>query len=215
MVSRIACGSAMRPRPNSPHAISPSSGPTNSMPSAFSVARLRRVAGCSHMRTFMAGAASTRLSAASSTAVARSSASPCAILARRSAVAGATTIKSASRDRRICPISASSLRSNRSVKAFSSVSTESESGVTNSAPPLGEDRAHGGAPLLQAAHQLEALIGGDAAADDQQDALALHCSSLRSSCAAQAGHPRSSPSLAVTPRGGYWIARSSRAMTMK
>ena len=41
---------------------------------------------------------------------------------------------------------------------------------------FGQDRAHGGAPLLQAAHELEALIGGDAAADDQQDALALHCS---------------------------------------
>ena len=55
----------------------------------------------------------------------------------------------------------------------------SESGVTNSAPPLGQDRAHGGAALLQAAHQLEALIGGDAAADDQQDALALHLITLR------------------------------------
>ncbi len=37
-----------------------------------------------------------------------------------------------------------------------------------------QDRAHRRAPLLQAAHELEALIGGDAAADDQQDALALH-----------------------------------------
>ncbi len=37
-----------------------------------------------------------------------------------------------------------------------------------------QDGAHGSAPLLQAAHELEALIGGDAAADDQQDALALH-----------------------------------------
>ena len=148
------------------------------MPSALSVARLRCVAGCSHMRTFIAGAASTCLSAASSTAVARSSARPCAILARRSAVAGATTIKSASRDRRICPISASSLRSKRSVKTFSSVSTESESGVTNSAPPRVRIARTRRAPLLQAAHQFEALIGGDAAADDQEDALALHVVSL-------------------------------------
>ena len=145
------------------------------------VATFRLVAACSHMRTFMAGAASTRLSVASSTAVARSSARPCAILARRSAVAGATTIRSASRDRRICPISASSLRSKRSVKTFSSESTESDSGVTNSAPPRGHDRAHRRAPLLQAADEIEALIGGDAAADDEQDALVLHFrpSSLR------------------------------------
>ncbi len=41
-----------------------------------------------------------------------------------------------------------------------------------------QDRAHARAPLLQAAHQFEALIGGDAAADDQEDALALHVVSL-------------------------------------
>ena len=39
---------------------------------------------------------------------------------------------------------------------------------------FGDDGAHGRAPLLQAAHELEALIGGDAAADDQEDALAVH-----------------------------------------
>ena len=43
---------------------------------------------------------------------------------------------------------------------------------------FGQDRAHGRAPLLQAAHELEALIGGDAAADDQEDALAVACLSL-------------------------------------
>ena len=60
------------------------------------------------------------------------------------------------------------------MKTFSSESTESDSGVTNSAPPRGQNRAHARAPLLQAAHEIEALIGGDAAADDEQDALALH-----------------------------------------
>ena len=118
------------------------------------------------------------------------SASPCAILARRSAVAGATTTRSASRERRIWPISASSLRSKSSVKVFSSVSTESESGVMNSAPPFVRIARTRSAPLLQAAHEIEALIGGDAAADDQEDALAVHvCSHSRSSCPAQAGHP--------------------------
>ena len=46
-----------------------------------------------HMRTFIAGAISTGLSVASSAVEARSSARPCAILAMRSAVAGATTTK--------------------------------------------------------------------------------------------------------------------------
>jgi hypothetical protein len=34
--------------------------------------------------------------------------------------------------------------------------------------------AHRCAPLLQAAHAIAAIIGGDAAADDEQDPLALH-----------------------------------------
>jgi hypothetical protein len=136
MAPMISPGSAMRPSPYSPQAISPSLGPTNAMPSSPSRATFRLVAACCHMRTFMAGAASTFLSVASSTAVARSSARPCAILARRSAVAGATTTRSASRDSRMCPISTPSLRSKRSVNAFSSDSTESDRGVTKSAPPL-------------------------------------------------------------------------------
>ena len=40
-------------------AISPAFGPTTATPSAASRARLRRVAGCSHMRGFIAGAIST------------------------------------------------------------------------------------------------------------------------------------------------------------
>src|SRR3546814_3321371 len=74
---------------------------------------LRCVAACSHIRTFIAGAASTGLSVASSSVVARSSACPVAIFASRSAVAGATTTRSASRESWICPISTSSLRSKR------------------------------------------------------------------------------------------------------
>ena len=54
---------------------------------------MRRVAAFSHMRGFMAGATNTGLSVASSTHDARSSAWPPAILASRSAVAGATTIE--------------------------------------------------------------------------------------------------------------------------
>ena len=47
----------------------------------------------SHIRQFIAGAAIAGLSEASSSVEARSLARPCAALARRSAVAGATTIK--------------------------------------------------------------------------------------------------------------------------
>src|SRR3546814_13109749 len=61
MAARISCGSAMRPKPYSPQAMSPSFGPTVITPRVFNVARLVRVASCSHMRTFIAGAASTGL----------------------------------------------------------------------------------------------------------------------------------------------------------
>ena len=173
IAATIACGSAMRPGPYSPHAISPSSGPTKRF-------RRRSVATLRSSPDAATSAHSWRAPRAPACRwqAARSgrdrSARPCAILARRSAVAGATTTRSASRDSRICPISASSLRSKSSVKTFSPVSTESESGVTNCGAALGQDRAHRGAPLLQAAHEIEALIGGDAAADDQEDALAVH-----------------------------------------
>ena len=68
----------------------------------------------SHIRTFIAGAISTFLSVASRAVEARSLASPFASLAIRSAVAGATTTRSALRDSWIWPISASSVRLNRS-----------------------------------------------------------------------------------------------------
>ena len=110
----MAGGSDIRPGPYSPQAMSPSSGPTTSTPSRSSVLRFRCVAGCSHIRTFMAGAISTRLSVAISRVEARSSACPFAIFAIRSAVAGATTTRSAERESWICPISASSVRSKSS-----------------------------------------------------------------------------------------------------
>ena len=62
-----------------------------------------------------AGTASTGLSVASSSVVARSSAMPAAILASRSAVAGQTTTRSASRLSWIWPISASFFKSHKVV----------------------------------------------------------------------------------------------------
>ena len=96
MAATISGTSAMRPGPLSPSASGPSLGPTKATPSASSRARLRSVAGCRHIRVFIAGATSTGLSAAISVEVARSSAMPWAILAMMSAVAGATTTMSAS-----------------------------------------------------------------------------------------------------------------------
>ncbi len=114
MASKMAGGSARRPGPNSPQAIGPSSGPTKRTPSPCRVFRFRWVAAFSHIRTFIAGAISTGLSVASRVVEARSSARPLAALAIRSAVAGATTIRSAERDSSIWPISASSVSENRS-----------------------------------------------------------------------------------------------------
>ncbi len=114
MAAKIVSGSAIRPGPYSPQAMAPSSGPTMETPSCFKVARFRWVAGCSHMRTFMAGAISTALSVASRVVEARSSAWPLAALAIRSAVAGATTTRSAERDSSMWPISCSSVRENSS-----------------------------------------------------------------------------------------------------
>ena len=92
---QIAAGSGRRPGPKSPQAIGPASGSSTSTPKLVSSAMLRRVAGCSHILTFIAGTASTGLSVASSSVVARSSATPAAILASRSALAGQTTTRSA------------------------------------------------------------------------------------------------------------------------
>ena len=94
--------------------MSPSSGPTKRTPRALSVARFAWVAGCCHIRTFIAGAASVSLSVASSTVAARSSARPWAILARKFALAGATTTRSAARDSSMWPISLSSVSENSS-----------------------------------------------------------------------------------------------------
>jgi hypothetical protein len=85
------------------------------MPSFLSVSTLRRVAGWDHIAGFIAGAISTGLLVASSTVEARSPARPFAIFAIRSAVAGATQIKSQSRASLMWPTSCSSSRENRSV----------------------------------------------------------------------------------------------------
>ena len=98
----ISAASDIRPTPASlDSAISPALGPIIWTPSRRSCSTLRRVAALFHIRGFIAGASRIGRSAASRIALARSSAWPCAIFAIRSAVAGATTIRSHSRARRI------------------------------------------------------------------------------------------------------------------
>ena len=73
----------------------PSAGSTTSTPRERSVATLARVAACSHISVCIAGAITTGQRAVSRVLVSRSSARPWAALASRSAVAGATTTRSA------------------------------------------------------------------------------------------------------------------------
>ena len=67
MAATISSGSDMRPGPCSLQAMAPSLGPMKVTPRFFSVSTLATVAACVHMRTFIAGAASTGLSVASNT----------------------------------------------------------------------------------------------------------------------------------------------------
>ncbi len=71
-------------------------------PRRRSVATFSWVAGCSHISVCIAGAKTTGQRAVSSVFVSRSSASPWAALASMSAVAGATTTRSAPWPMRTC-----------------------------------------------------------------------------------------------------------------
>ena len=88
-------GSDIRPRPDSPSASSPSSGPINSTSLSSRVRTFACVAGCAHMRWFIAGATSTGPRCASAASVRTLSAIPCASFASVFAVHGATTSRSA------------------------------------------------------------------------------------------------------------------------
>src|SRR5690606_29344839 len=103
----MSSGSAMRPGPDSPSASGPSTGPTTSAPRSRSRAMLACVAGCSHMRWFIAGASASGAVVARHRVVTRLSANPLASLARVLAVAGATSTRVAQRASSIWPIAAS------------------------------------------------------------------------------------------------------------
>ncbi len=94
--AKIASGSLIRPIPSSPSASSPASGPISSTPRAHNVSTLARVAGCSHIRTFIAGATRNGPRNASASWVSTLSASPLASFASVFAESGAITSRSAS-----------------------------------------------------------------------------------------------------------------------
>ncbi len=85
-----SAGSARRPTPSSPsEARRPTPGSTMTAPRSRSVARFARVAGCSYIRLFIAGAITSGQPAASAQLVSRLSAWPPASLAIVFAEAGA------------------------------------------------------------------------------------------------------------------------------
>ena len=168
--AKIASGSAIRPGPNSPHAIAPSSGPTKARRPPPALARLRWVAACSHIRTFIAGAISTGLSVASSAVEARSPARPPAAFAIRSAVAGATTTRSADRDSSMWPICASSVRLKRSERTGVLAERGQRQRVSRTGRPPRSESGCTATPALRRAARAQRLIGRHAAADDQKHA---------------------------------------------
>ncbi len=126
----IAAGSIMRPMPTSPQAWSPDAGPAKATPSSCSCRTLRWVAGLSHISTFIAGATISAQRRASTSVDSRSSARPCATLARKSALAGATTIRSRSRESSMCAMLSATRGSQRSVHTVWPVSACRVTGVT-------------------------------------------------------------------------------------
>ena len=98
--AKISAGSGSRPTPVSAPVSRPEAGVRTTAPRERRVATLAWVAGCSHISVCIAGANSTGQRAVSRVAVSRSSARPWAARASRSAVAGATTTRSASRPSR-------------------------------------------------------------------------------------------------------------------
>ncbi len=124
-----------RPMPLIPEASGPVSGPTRCAPRARRVATFAATAGCSHMKWFIAGARTSGALVASAESETISSAMPCANFASISAVAGATTKRSARRPTAICPSSASLHGSYGVVQTRRCVSVAKVSGVTKRVAP--------------------------------------------------------------------------------
>ena len=137
-----------------------------------SVAMLRWVAGCSHIRTFIAGATSTGLSVASSVVEARSSARPsAAIFAIRSAVAGRHDHQVGRRATARCgPSRASSVRRRARNRPCPRTARPATAGSRTRAPAAVRIGRTATPALRKRRDQLERLVGRHAAADDQKHA---------------------------------------------
>ena len=178
-----SAGSARRPMPHS--CLEPSApvpGSTTITPRSRRSARLACVAACSYMWLFIAGATSTGQVAASAAEVSRLSARPWASLAIVLAVAGAIRKASALRTSSrwlsgsCCGAGWSGNAPRAGSRSNSSVRTGAPVRAANDAAPdeaLGRrrlDDAHGVPGLGGQAHHLERLVGGDSAADAEEDA---------------------------------------------
>ena len=106
MTSSSSSGAcSMRPSPVSPQACAPKPTASTRAPSAAACRTLRCVAGCDHISRFMAGASSSGARSrgrARHSSESKSSARPAARRARKSALAGATRMASASRPSWMC-----------------------------------------------------------------------------------------------------------------
>ena len=141
------------------------------MPSSTSCATLRRVALLDHMPGFIAGASSSFLVVASSMAVARSYGQTVSDLRHQVGRGGRDHDESASHASRIWPTSNSCAGSNRSVKTCLPVMAPAASGVMNSSAAFVKCSGRNPA-FFRAGGSVERLVGGDAAADDDQHAFA-------------------------------------------
>ena len=102
IAAKIFSGAAIRPMPRCRQLSHPSSGPTRIMPSSRNCVTLRCTADLSHISQFMAGASMIGPVKLKTSVLSKSSASPCAVLARKLAVAGATQRISPRLARSIC-----------------------------------------------------------------------------------------------------------------
>ncbi len=140
------------------------------MPSARSCATLRCVAALLHICRFIAGATSSGQSRARHSVDSRSSAMPCASLAMKSAVAGATTIASASRESSMCPMALAAPESHRSVSTGLPESAWKVIGAMNCVAASVITTSTAMPSLTSSRVELGRLVGGDAAGDAEHDA---------------------------------------------
>ena len=148
-------------------AISPASG-RRRQPSAMTCARLRWVALFAHIAEFIAGASRIFAVVASSTVVARSS-EAAGHLGHQVGGRRRHHDEIAFARKTMCPISNSLARIDRSVRTRSPVIAPADT-RDEMLGRLGQDAAYA-RPRSSALDEVERLVGGDAAADDQQHAL--------------------------------------------